>query len=190
MPERGGVRPRDLSVKRFTVLAALIGCAAFSSAAHADGLDQDSQVMFGLMGSYIPHQNNLPADVAAFGHYVSFSHDLDFFYTGLRVALLYGWLPSGATGQQYLIEPDLFVGVRAKVAKPVTLRLELGTGPLVNGGEGFPLTIIDHSYVRGKVQWTVIKSVTVEAFVGPSFLLGSSVVGSFVELGLGCGWSF
>jgi hypothetical protein len=180
----------DLPVKRIMSLAILIGCAALSNAAHADALDQGNHVMFGLMGSYIPHQNNLPADISAFGHYVSFTHDLDFFYTGLRLAFLYGWLPSGATGQQYLIDPDLFVGVRLEAAKRVTLRLEVGTGPLFNGGEGFPFAIVDHSYLRGLFQWKVVKSVTVEAFAGPSFLLGSSVVGTFVEMGLGCGWSF
>jgi len=144
--------------------------------------------MFGVMGSYIPQQNNLQGDVGAIGHYVSFSHNLDFVYVGARLALLYGW-SNGANAQQYLIEPDAFMGLRLQLGR-LTARLEVGTGPLVNGGSGFSTAIIDHTYVRGVVQWRVIKTVTIEAFAGPSFVVGSSVVGTFAELGLGCGWSF
>jgi hypothetical protein len=144
--------------------------------------------MFGIMGSYIPQQNGLQGNVAAIGHYLSYAHSVDFFYAGLRGALLYGWLPSGATGQQYLFESDVFVGLQRNVAEPINLRLEVGTGPLLNGGSGFSTTLIDHTYIRAGVQWTVIKSVTVEAFAGPSFVLGESVAGTFAEFGLGCGW--
>jgi len=162
---------------------------ALPKVAAADDIAQDNQLMFGVMASYVPQQNNLQGDVAAIGHYVSFSHNLDFVYTGARLAVLYGFQPSGSTSQ-YLIEGDLFLGIRIKIAKPLALRFELGTGPLVNGGSGFSTAIIDHTYIRGALQWTIIKAVTVEAFVGPSFVIGSSVVGTFAEFGLGCGWSF
>lgn len=169
--------------------ATLIACAALPSVARADGFDQDSQVMFGVMASYIPQQNNLQSDVAAIGHYVAFSHNIDFVYVGIRLALLYGWSPSGG-GQQYLIDPDAFLGVKLKVLTPLTLKLELGTGPLVNGGSGFSTAIIEHGYLRGAAQLRVVKSVSVEAFAGPSLVIGSTVVGAFAEFGLGCGWSF
>jgi hypothetical protein len=102
---------------------------------------------------------------------------------------LYGWSPSGG-GQQYLFDPDAFLGLKLKVATPIKLKLEVGTGPLVNGGSGFSTAIIEHGYLRGGVEWRVVKSVSVEAFAGPSLVIGATVVGTFAEFGLGCGWSF
>jgi hypothetical protein len=190
MPHRPRMHPRrgDLPVKPASIAVVAAACT-LATAARAQDLPQDNQVMFGVMGSYVPHQNNLPGDVAAIGHYVSFSHSFDFVYLGMRVAILYGWLPSGLPGQQYLIEPDIFIGVHGKI-KPVTLRLELGTGPLVNGGEGFSTQTMNHSYLRGAAQLTVVKSVTVEAFAGPSLVVGAYVAGIFAEMGLGVGWNF
>ena len=169
-------------------MLALVSTAA--TAARADGLDQSNQMMFGVMGAYVPRQNDLDEDVAAVGHYVSYSHSLGMVYVGVRLAISYGWLPSGAAGQQFLIEPDTFVGLRFKIGKPLALQLEVGTGPLVNGGEGFATAIVDHTYTRGAVQWTVIKSVSLEAFAGPSFVIGPYTTGVFAEFGLGGGWSF
>jgi hypothetical protein len=172
-------------------LCALAVVAAISAPrpAHADPSDQENQVTFGVSGMYLPQQNDLQGDVVGVGHYVSYSHSIDAFYVGVRVAILYAWYPSGAPGQQWLLEPDAFLGARLKVAKPLALRLELGTGPLVNGGEGFPTVVANHTYVRATAQVTVVKSVMLEAFIGPSFVLGSTA-GVFGEAGLGCGWKF
>jgi hypothetical protein len=184
---RGGVR----SVRRALAASlALLGALAVSSRARADDIEQSNQMMFGAMASYVPKQNALGDDVVAIGHYVAYSHRFDSFFVGLRAAIAYGWLPSGAPGQQWLIEGDAFLGGHLPVGKRFALRFEAGLGPLVNGGEGFSTTGIAHTYVRGAAQWTIVRSVAVEAFVGPSFLLGSSAFAVFPELGLGAGWNF
>jgi len=176
-------------------LAPLLAAAALVLAtpgiARADDIEQTNQVTFGVMGSYVPAQNDLEENVAAIGHYVAFTHTFDFVYVGARAAILYGWLPSGASGQQFLLEPDFLVGLQLKPRDwRVALRLEVGSGPLVNAGEGFATTEIDHSYVRAEAQVTIVKSVLVEAFAGPSFIVGPYTVGTLAELGLGCGWNF
>lgn len=172
------------------LVASLAALAALGTAhaARADSLDQTNQVMFGVMGTYVPHQNDLPADVAAIGHYVSFTHTLAFVSLGVRLAVAYGWLPSGAAGQQVLIEPDIFVGVRGAIGK-LTLRADIGMGPLFNAGEGFSQTTINHATLRGTAQWRIVKQVSIEAFVGPALVVGSNATGALLEFGLGCGWS-
>ncbi len=169
---------------------ALLGALAISSRARADEIEQANQVMFGVMASYVPQQNRLGNDVASVGHYVSYSHRLDFFFVGARAAIAYGWLPSGAPGQQWIFEGDGFLGGHLPLGKRFALRLEAGLGPLVNGGEGFSMAGTAHAYLRASAQWTVVKSLVLEAFGGPSFLLGTSATGVYPELGLGCGWNF
>ncbi|HSQ64998.1 MAG TPA: hypothetical protein VLM85_17365 [Polyangiaceae bacterium] len=168
----------------------LLGALAVSSSARAQSIEQANQVMFGAMVSYVPQQNRLGDDVLAIGHYVSYSHRLDFFFVGLRASMAYGWLPSGAPGQQWVLEGDGFIGGHVPIGKRFALRLEAGLGPLLNGGEGFSMAGGAHAYLRAAAQLVVVKSVTVEAFGGPSFLLGQAVAGVFPELGLGCGWNF
>lgn len=175
-------------MKRLATLLALLAACALSRAARAD-TEQDNRLTFGLQGAWIPAQHDLDGDVAAIGPYVAFAHDIEFVELGVRLALLYGWLPSGETGQQYVVEPDLFVGARARLGR-VALGLQLGTGELLNGGEGFPFTPIWHAYLRGEVQWRFTKSALLELSGGPTFVLGSSVVGVFPEIALGAGWAF
>jgi hypothetical protein len=154
-------------------------------------------VTFGAYGVYVPAQHALDADVTGIGPYVAFSHSIDFVYLGVRFGIAYAWLPSGQAGQQYLIEPEGLLGAELRVGplradrrRPVALRLELGGGPLFVGGEGFETATVGHADLRARVQVTVVKSVMVEAFVGPSLVIGSYTVGVYPELGLGGGWSF
>jgi hypothetical protein len=166
---------------------ALLAAITLATTSRADPIAQTDQVVFGISGAYVPQQNGLQGDAVGLGHYVAYSHSLDSFYVGFRLAILYAWFPSGAPGQQWLLEPDAFLGIRANVAKPLALRLEVGAGPLVNGGEGFSTVVSNHTYVRAAAQVTVVKSLLIEAFVGPSFILGSPV-GVFGEAGVGFGW--
>lgn len=162
-----------------------------SSVALADPLEQDNQIIFGAMGAYVPAQNSLRGgDLALLGSYAAYSHSLDFVYLGFRLAFLYGWFPNGAAGQQYVIEPDVLLGVRWRVGKPIALRFEVGSGPLANGGEGFTTTITNHTYVRASFQWTIFEALTLEAFGGPSFVIGPYAAAVFAEFGLGAGWNF
>jgi hypothetical protein len=169
---------------------ALAAVLASPSAARADDVDQSSQMMFGVQASYVPQQHALTDDVLALGHYVAFSHRFDFFFVGLRAAFAYGWLPSGNPGQQWILEANAFVGGHLPIGKRFALRGELGIGPLVNGGEGFATAGIAHSYLRASAQLVVVKSFTLEAFAGPSVLIGTSVASVFPDLGLGAGWNF
>lgn len=170
-------------------VAAALALVLFSGVARADGFEQDDQVTFGVTGAYVPAQHDLEADVATIGHYVAYSHRLGFVFVGLRFAAFYGWLPGGGAGQQWVLQPDAFVGLQARLGR-VALRLEIGTGPLANGGDGFAATVVDHTYLRGTVQVNVVKSVIVEAFAGPSLVVGSYAVAGYPELGLGAGWNF
>lgn len=163
---------------------------AIPSVAHATSppetvtpIEQDNQLVFGLAGTYVPQQNNLSGDVLAIGHYVSFSHALDCVHFGLRVALWIG------TGPQYLFDPSGFIGLHFRTGR-LALRIDAGTGPLVNGGDGFATAVIDHTYARASIQVRVVKSVIVEASGGPGFVIGSSVVGVMAEWGIGAGWNF
>jgi hypothetical protein len=176
-------------VNRFALLTTAVAIFAAPGVARADAMDQSNQVTFGLIGAYVPQQNDLQAALVGVGHYVAFSHSLDHFYLGVRLSISYGWFPGGASGQQWFIEPDAFLGASVKLAKPLALRFEAGTGPLMNGGEGFAFAIADHTYVRAELQATVVKTVLIEAFIGPSFVLGSTAA-VFGEAGLGCGWAF
>ncbi len=175
-----------MSVKRLALSLLLLVPAV----AHAEPIPQDNQMMFGLAVGYVPGQNNLQGDVALIGHYLSYSHGIGAWYFGLRAAIFYGWLPSGYTGQQYVFDADAFLGLHYKLGKPFMIRGELGSGPLLNGGEGFTFTTIDHTYVRAAFQWTVVKTVTVEAWGGPSFIIGPYLASVYPELGLGVGWNF
>ncbi len=171
--------------------ASILGLVAATSVARADGVDhveQSDQVTFGATGAYVPAQNSLAGDLAAFGAYAAYAHEIDYVYIGFRLALLYAWFPGGMTGQQYVIEPDVLIGLRWKPSTPIALRLEAGSGPLVDGGEGFTTGITNHTYVRGAFQWTIVKSLTLEAFAGPSFVIGPYLAGVFPEWGLGAGW--
>ena len=164
--------------RAFGVIAAL----AIPSVAHAE-TSQDDQLVFGVSGMYLPAQNDLPSNIAGIGHYVSYSHSLDFVHIGFRVAL------SIASGPQYVIDPDAFIGVHYRTDR-LALRLDVGSGPLVNGGDGFATGVIDHTYVRASAQIRVVKAVIVEAFGGPGFVVGPTVAGVMAEWGLGVGWNF
>ena len=169
-------------MRRF-VFAALI--VAIPSVAHADPIEQDNQLVFGVVGTYLPAQNDLiGTDIFAVGHYVAYSRAIDCFHVGFRLAFSVG------TGPQYLINPDAFIGFHFHAGKRLTLRLDAGTGPLVNGGDGFATGVIDHTYVRASAQLRIVKSVIVEAFGGPSFLIGPNVAAVMAEFGLGVGWNF
>ncbi len=176
-------------MKRLASASVLAFVFVMPSVARAE-LEQDNQVMFGVMSAYVPAQNNLPDDLAAIGTYASYSHSLDIAYLGVRIAFLYAWFPDGATGQQYVIEPDVFIGLQLKLGKSFALRPEVGTGALVNGGEGFAMAVFNHTYVRVALQLAIMKSVTLEAFAGPSFVIGPYVAGVFPEMGLGAGFHF
>jgi hypothetical protein len=163
---------------------AIAGLAALlvSSVAHAD-IPQDNQLVFGLSGMFLPAQNDLTTDTLGIGHYVAYSHSLDFVHVGFRLAF------SIASGPQYVINPDAFIGLHYRTDR-VALRLEVGSGPLINGGDGFATSVIDHTYVRASLQIRVVKSVIIEAFGGPGFVIGPSVAGVMAEWGLGAGWNF
>ncbi len=179
------MRPRAVLVS-----VALAGALFAPTTARADDVEQSNQMMFGLMASYVPAQNALGDDVLALGHYVAFSHRFEYFFVGLRAAFAYGWLPSGNPGQQWILEGDIFAGGHLAIGKRFALRAELGVGPLLNGGEGFATAGIAHSYLRAAAQLVVVKSFTLEAFAGPSILIGTSVASVFPEFGLGAGWGF
>jgi hypothetical protein len=173
-----------------------LALVAVSSEARAGDIEQGNQLTFGVAGAWVPAQNDLDADVAAVGPYVAFAHDLDFVYLGARFAALYGWLPGGGAGQQYLLEPEGFLGARLRVGpvrsgrRMLGLRLELGAGPLVNGGEGFPTAIVGRLGIRAGVQVDLVKSATIEILAGPTLTIGSYTVGVFPAIGLGGGWTF
>ena len=160
------------------VLAAL----AIPSVARAD-IPQDNQLVFGISGMYLPAQNDLSTSVLGIGHYVAYSHSIECVHVGLRLAF------SIASGPQYVINPDAFIGLHYRTDR-IALRLDLGSGPLVNGGDGFATAVIDHTYVRASAQLRVVKTVIVEAFGGPGFVIGPSVAGVMAEWGLGVGWNF
>ena len=167
-------------MKRALLVLALV---AIPSVADADPIEQDNQLVFGVSGAYVPKQNNLSSDVLAIGHYVSYSHALDCVHFGLRLAL------SIATGPQYLWDPSAFIGLHFRTGR-LALRIDAGTGPLVNGGDGFQTVIIDHTYARASIQIRVVKSVIVEAMAGPGFVIGPNVAGVMAEWGVGVGWNF
>ncbi|HEY2368868.1 MAG TPA: hypothetical protein VGH87_20875, partial [Polyangiaceae bacterium] len=85
--------------------------------AHADPIEQDDQLVFGLSGAYVPKQNNLSTDVLALGHYVSYSHALDCVHLGLRLALSIG------TGPQLMFDPTGFIGLHFRTGR-LALRIE------------------------------------------------------------------
>jgi len=164
--------------------------ATFATVTHAD-TEQNNQVMFGVTGAYEPAQNRLSAgDLTAIGHYVSYAHELDMFYVGGRVTLSYAWFPNGAAGQQYWFEPAAFVGLRIPIGKRFAVRFEVGTGLFVNGGEGFSSGVIDRTTLHAAFQATIVKTFTLEAFGGPTFLIGQSNAAVIPELALGAGWRF
>jgi hypothetical protein len=167
-------------LKRPLLALALV---AIPTVAHADPVDQDNQLVFGLAGTYAPTQNNLGTDVFALGHYVSYTHALDCFHAGLRFAVSVG------TGPQYLVDPSGFIGLHYRTGR-LALRLDVGTGVLWNGGDGIQTVIVEKTYARAALQVRVVKSVIVEANAGPGFILGSSVVGVLAEFGIGVGWNF
>jgi hypothetical protein len=168
-------------VKRAALAAVLV---AIPSVARADALDQDNQLVFGVQGTYLPAQNDLVGtDILALGHYVQYSHAISFVHVGFRLTF------SIATGPQYIIDPDAFLGVHFHAGR-LAVRFDVGTGPLVNGGDGFATGIIDHTYVRASAQVRVVKSVIIEAFGGPGFVIGPYVAGVMAEWGLGAGWNF
>jgi len=169
---------------------AALALVAFPSVAHAASppetvqpIEQDNQLVFGVSGTYVPKQNDLSSDVLGIGHYVSYSHALDCVHFGLRLAL------SIATGPQYVWDPSAFVGLHFRTGR-LALRIDAGTGPLVNGGDGFQTVIIDHTYARASIQIRVVKSVIVEALAGPGFVFGPNVAGVMAEFGVGVGWNF
>ena len=162
---------------------ALLAVLAVPSLAHADPIEQNDQLVFGLSGTFVPAQNNLSGDVLAIGHYVAYAHALGFVHFGLRLALSIG------TGPQYMFDPSGFIGVHFQTGR-LAVRVDAGTGPLINGGDGFSTFIIDHTYAHAALQLRVVKSVIVEAFGGPGFVIGSSVAGVMAEWGLGAGWNF
>jgi hypothetical protein len=168
-------------VRRAAIVAMLV---AIPSVAHADVTAQDSQLVFGIQGTYVPAQNNLiGTDILEIGHYVAYSHSISFVHIGFRLALSIG------TGPQYIIDPDAFLGVHFHTGR-LAVRVDVGSGPLVNGGDGFATGIIDHTYLRATAQLRIVKSVIVEAFGGPGFVLGPYVAGVMAEWGLGAGWNF
>ncbi len=177
-------------MKRPAFSLALLGALAATGSARADDTNQSSEMMFGVMASYVPKQHALSDDVLALGHYVAFSHRFEVFFVGLRAAILYGWLPSGAPGQQWVFEGSAFLGAHFAIGHRFALRVEAGLGPLWNGGEGFPTQGVADAYLRGAAQLKVAKTVTVEAFAGPTLLLGNSAVAVFPEFGIGAGWEF
>ena len=168
-------------MRRF-VLAGLL--VAIPSIAHADEIQQDNQLVFGIAGTFLPAQNNLVGtDIFAVGHYVAFTRSIDAFHVGFRLAF------AVATGPQYVIDPDAFIGFHLRAGR-LTVRFDAGTGPLVNGGDGFATAVIDHTYLRASAQLRIVKSVIVEAFGGPGFVIGPNVAGVMAEFGLGVGWNF
>ena len=173
-------------MKRVLVALAVLVAPAV---ARADA-EQESQVTFGAAAMYVPQQHALVNDVAAVGHYVDFSHRFDAFLVGARAGIFYGWAASGDTASQWLVEADLFLGVHAAIGKRFALRLEAGTGALVGGGDGYPTAGVNHTFVRATAQWNVVKALLLEAYGGPSFLIGSSVVAGFPEFGVGAGFVF
>jgi hypothetical protein len=159
---------------------------AIPSVAHAETvspIEQNEQLVFGVSGFFAPAQNNLSTDVLGIGHYVSYTHALDWLHVGLRVALSVGM------GPQYLFEPSGFIGVHFRTGR-LAVRVDAGIGPLVNGGDGFSTVILDHTYAHAALQLRVVKSVIVEAFGGPGFVIGPSVGGVMAEWGVGAGWNF
>jgi len=166
-------------------LVAAMAILAIPSVAHAgtNPIEQDNQLVFGLSGAFVPAQNNLDTDVLAIGHYVAFTHAIDCVHIGARIAFSIG------NGPQYLFDPSAFIGLHYKTGR-LALRLDAGTGPLVNVGDGFKMAVIDHTYARAVIQLRVVKSVIIEAFGGPGFVIGSSVVGVMAEWGVGAGWNF
>lgn len=174
-------------MKRALAVLAVLGA---TSTARADEVEQSNQMMFGVVGSYLPQESVRQNDILAIGHYVAYSHRFDHFFVGVRAAISYGWLPSGDPGQQWLLSANALLGGHFPIGKRFALRGELGLGPLLNGGEGFGTQGIAWAYVRAAAQLTVVKSVAIEAFAGPSFFLGQYAVGVYPELGLGVGWNF
>ena len=164
--------------------------ATMPTIAHAD-TEQNNQMMFGAVVSYLPAQNNLRVgDLLAVGHYVSYLHELDNLYFGARLTASYAWFPNGASGQQFAIEPAAFIGGRAPLGKRMALRFELSTGPLFNGGEGFAFGVINDTSVRVAFQAMIVKTFTLEIFAGPSFLLGEFKAAVMPAAGIGGGWRF
>jgi len=162
---------------------------AAASAARAD-TEQASQVTFGVAGMYVPQQHALVNDVAAVGHYVDFSHRFDAFLVGARAGIFYGWAATGDTASQWLVEADLFLGAHAAIGKRFALRLEAGTGALIGGGDGYATAGVNHTFVRATAQWNAVKTLLLEAYGGPSFLVGASVLAGFPEFGVGAGFVF
>jgi hypothetical protein len=168
-------------VRRLALAAALV---AIPSLAHADPIEQENQLVFGVMGTYLPAQNNLlGTDILGIGHYMAYTHSLDCLHVGFRITA------SFATGPQFIIDPDIVLGVHFHAGR-LALRLEAGTGPLVNGGEGFATGVIDHTYARASAQLRIGKSVIVEAFGGPGFVIGANARAVMAEFGLGLGGNF
>ena len=172
-------------MRRALAASAALVALALAPSARADDVEQSNQAMFGVAFAYVPKQNALQGDVTALGHYVAYSHRFEVFFVGVRAALFYGWPAS-----QWTLGGDLFAGAHLAIGKRFALRFEAGTGPLLNGGDGFATSGIDHTYVRATAQLTVVETVAVEAFGGPSFLIGPTAVGVYPELGLGVGWGF
>ena len=167
---------------RAALLAALV--VAVPSVAHADEITQDNQLVFGVAGTYVPPQNDLiGTDVVAIGHYVQFSHSIEFIHLGLRLAFAIG------TGPQFAFEPDAFIGAHLRAGR-LTVRFDAGTGPLVNFGDGFATAVFGRAYLRAAAQVRVVKSVLVEAFGAPALIIGPNISGVMAEFGLGAGWNF
>ncbi len=169
-------------MRRVLAVLASVAAMALPSVARAD-IPQDNQLVFGISGMYLPAQNNLSSNLVGIGHYVAYSHSLDFVHVGMRLAL------SIASGPQYVIDPDAFIGVHYRTDR-FALRLEVGTGPLVNGGDGFATSYADHSYIRASAQVRIVKTVILEAFGGPGFVISPYVAGVMAEWGVGAGWNF
>jgi len=170
-----------LSVRRAAIAGAILSVA---SVAHADPIEQDHQLTFGVVGTYVPSQNNLiGTDIFALGHYVAYTHAIDCFHVGARLAASIG------TGPQFLIDPTVFMGLHFRTGR-LALRIDVGTGPYINGGDGFATGVIDHTYLRAAAQVRIVKSVVVEAFGGPGLVIGPSVAGVLAEWGIGAGWNF
>jgi hypothetical protein len=172
-------------LRRVVATGALVAvmAVAIPSVARADDIPQDNQLVFGISGMYLPAQNDLSSNLAGIGHYVAYSRSIDFVHVGFRLAL------SIASGPQYVITPDAFIGVHYRTDR-FALRLEIGTGPLVNGGDGFATSYADHTFIRATAQLRVVKTVIVEAFGGPGFVISPYVAGVMAEWGLGVGWNF
>jgi hypothetical protein len=167
---------------RVLAVVASVAVMAIPSVARAD-IPQDNQLVFGISGMYLPAQNDLPSSIVGIGHYVAYSRSLDFVHVGFRLALSIG------SGPQYIINPDAFIGVHYRTDR-FALRLEVGSGPLVNGGDGFATSFADHTYIRASGQLRIVKTVFLEAYGGPGFVIGPYVAGVMAEWGVGAGWNF